>query len=220
MNESNSNKLIIPLHMNALPAGVSLHEYRDQATIYSGIEPAHCVWIVEHGYVKLHRVSGQGRQATLSLLGRGAVFGSIERHASTLGEVASAQGDVRVLRIGVDAFDRLLSDDAEFSRFFARSLSRRRDALQRRLFYVMHRKVESRLAAVLYDLVQGEGERCTHGGDVDVRLTQQDLADLVGASRQIVSSTLNRFRERRIVEYSRDFICVGDMSALASLAEN
>ncbi len=192
----------------------------DQVVLYGdGLAPRY-TWVVESGYIKLHRVSIQGKQATIALLGRGAVVGSISDDPKDWNETVSAQGEVRAFRIDSSVLERLLSSDAEFSRFVTRSLSRRQGALQRRLYYVMHRKVEARLAAVLHDLVQGEGEACVHGGDVDVRLTQQDLADMIGASRQMVSSTLNELRERKIVNYSRDFICVGDLTALANIAES
>lgn len=214
------SKLAIPGCLTKISPGIFLRDYQDQTTIYHGVDALSFIWIVKQGYVKLHRTSVQGKQATLSVLGRGAVFGTIEAGQSTLGEIASAQGDTRAYRIELDIFDKLLSSDVEFSRFVTRSLCRRKDALQRRLFYVMHRKVESRLAAVLCDLVKVEGEQCTHGCDVDARLTQQDLADMVGASRQVVSSVLNRLRERNLIEYSRDFICIRDMATLTSLAEN
>jgi CRP/FNR family cyclic AMP-dependent transcriptional regulator len=214
------SKLTIPICLRENNLEIALADYQDKATIYHGVGSHSFIWIINEGYVKFHRTSVQGRQATLSILGRGAIFGTIEANQNVSGEIASAQGGVKTYRIEVKTFDKLLFSDVDFAQFVARSLSRRNDVLQRRLFYVMHRKVESRLAAILCDLVQNEGERCTHGCDVDVRLTQQDFADMVGASRQVVSSTLNRLRERQIVQYSRDFICVNDVSALATLAEN
>lgn len=214
------SQLVIPTCLAGNGRGIALLSYQDQSTIYRGVDAAPSIWIVNQGYVKLHRTSLQGRQATLSILGRGAVFGTVEADQDISGEIASAQGDTQAYRIDLATFDRLLSSDVDFSRFVARSLCRRKDALQRRLFYVMHRKVESRLAAVLCDLVKSEGGPCIHGCDVDARLTQQDLADLIGASRQVVSSNLNRLREQNVLRYSRDFICVCDLPRLASLAEN
>ncbi len=212
--------LAIPPCLAAINPGISLLDYPDQALIYHGVDALSYIWIIKQGYVKLHRTSAQGRQATLSVLGRDAVFGTIEISQQNAGEIASAQGDMQAYRMTNAVFDTLLTRDSDFSRFVAHSLYRRKDALQRRLFYVMHRKVESRLAAVLYDLVKNEGEPCTHGCDVDARLTQQDLADMVGASRQVVSSMLNRFREQKLVQYTRDFICISDMAALTALAES
>jgi CRP-like cAMP-binding protein len=216
----NTAERITPHCLSDRPTGVVCVDYPDQAVVYSGAAAPTHTWVVESGYIKLHRVSMQGKQATMALLGRGAVVGSIAEHPDGWGETASAQGKVRAYRIETSALERLLATDTEFARFVTRSLSRRQAALQRRLYYVMHRKVEARLAAVLRDLVQGEGEACVHGGDVDVRLTQQDLADMIGASRQMVSTTLNEFRERKMVDYSRDFICVGNLRALADVAES
>ena len=78
MNESIQSKLTLPPRLSAMPAGVLLLDHQDRATIYNGVEAVRHIRIVEQGYVKLHRVSAQGRQSTLSLLGRGAVFGSID----------------------------------------------------------------------------------------------------------------------------------------------
>lgn len=213
-------KLTIPRCLTESSLGVFILDYQDQTRIYHGIDALSSIWVLKQGYVKIHRTSAQGKQVTLSVLGKGAVFGTIEADQSTSGEIASAQGDAQVYRINRDIFDKLLSSDVDFSQFFVRSLYKRKDALQRRLFYVMHRKVESRLAAVLCDLVKNEGERCIHGCVVDARLTQQDLADMVGASRQVVSSILNRLREQNVLQYTRDFICVNDVSALTILAES
>lgn len=210
----------LPACLAEINPEIVLLEYQDQARIYHGIGSSAFIWIIKEGYVKFHRVSVQGRQATLSILGKGAIFGTIEADQGVSGEIASAQGEVKTYQVDIQTFDKLLFSDVDFGRFVVRSLSKRKDVLQRRMFYVMHRKVESRLAAILCDLVRYEGERCVHGCVVDVRLTQQDLADMAGASRQVVSSTLNRMREQKIIQYSRDFICVSNMPALVSLAEN
>lgn len=212
-------KLAIPACIAESGRRIALLHFDDRAAINPG---AHCaaIWIVKQGYVKLHRVSVQGRQVTLSVLGQGAMFGTLEGDLSTVAAIASAHGAVQAYRIELAKFDELLANDTEFSRYVARALSRRNDALQRRLYYLMHRKVAPRLAAVLSDLVKCEGGPCVHGADVDVRLTQQDLADMVGAARQVVSSALNRLRERKVLEYSRDFICIRDMTALTALAED
>lgn len=201
-------------HCRALPA-----EQPDRAILYRPAETLHSVWIVDQGYLKLHRVSPSGRPVTIALLGRGAVLGAVGGPV-TAEETATAQGPVRLWRLDHARCEALLASDPAFARFMALSLGQRRDALQRRLYHVMHRKVEQRLAAVLHDLVRQEGAACVHGGELDVRLTQQDLADLVGAARQVVSTILNRLRESGVVDYSRDFLCVEDMDALAQLAED
>lgn len=212
--------LAIPACVTDASPGITLIDYHDQAVIYHDGGRMSSVWIVKQGYLKIQRLSVQGRQATLSVLGSAAILGALVPGQELSGEMASAQGQAQVYKINLVTFDELMCANVEFPRFVACSLSARSEALQRRLFFVMHRKVESRLAGILSDLVRIEGEPCCHGCDVDVRLTQQDLADMVGASRQVVSATLNRFREQHFIQYSRDFICVCNLPALAALAEN
>ncbi len=215
-NPQMQTKLIIP---NCL-LDVALFDVKNQTTLYhQGDELSH-VWIINQGFIKIHRLSAQGKQVTLSLLGNNAIFGAVELDQAVSNETASTQSSAQVYRIPIAHFDVLLMNNTDFSKFVARSLFRRKEALQRRLFCIMHRKVDARLAAVLTDLARNEGERCTHGGEIDIRLNQQDIADMVGASRQVVSSELNRLREQDIVHYSRNLICVIDLATLALLAEN
>jgi CRP-like cAMP-binding protein len=49
---------------------------------------------------------------------------------------------------------------------------------------------------------------------LEIHLTQQEVADLVGASRSVVSTVLNDFRNRGMLDYTRDQICIND-AALA-----
>ncbi|WP_244073696.1 helix-turn-helix domain-containing protein [Nitrosomonas sp. PY1] len=58
------------------------------------------------------------------------------------------------------------------------------------------------------------GIRCTHGYTLEIHLTQQEVADLVGASRSVVSTILNDFRNRGM--YTRDQICINDAALIDS----
>jgi len=213
-------QLTLPDCLTQKNASTTLFEFNNQTTIYHQGEVLNHVWIIKHGFIKIHRLSAQGKQATLSLLGRDAIFGAIESHHGTVNETACTQSTAQVYRLSISQFDSLLVNHTDFSQFVAWSLYRRKEALQRRLFCIMQRKVAARIAALLTDLAQNEGERCIHGGEIDVYLSQQDIADMIGASRQVVSSELNRLREQDIVHYSRNLICVIDLATLAFLAEN
>ncbi|WP_240761758.1 helix-turn-helix domain-containing protein [Nitrosococcus wardiae] len=49
-------------------------------------------------------------------------------------------------------------------------------------------------------------------------MTQQELAELAGASRPVVSLVLNEWRRNGIVSYTRQFICIDDMDSLKQIA--
>ncbi len=54
---------------------------------------------------------------------------------------------------------------------------------------------------------------------VRLGLTQQELADLVGASRSVVSTILNRLRDQGILDYNREYLCVRKFEEVALLIE-
>jgi len=211
--------LVLPACLARWPVLSPLLSMKSQTVLYRQGECIQWVWIVRRGFVKIQRLSLSGKQVTLSLLGSTAILGDIELDQNGSYESATIQSSADVYRMDRNSFDHLLTNEPEFSRFVAQSLFLRKAALQRRLFSVMHRRVETRVAGLLCDLARNEGERCRHGAEVDVRLSQQDLADMIGASRQVVSSELNRLRAADLVHYSRNLICVTNLVGLNELAE-
>ena len=78
--------------------------------------------------------------------------------------------------------------------------------------------VRGRVAVTLLDLVGQAGGHCSHGHEVDVPLTQQELAELIGASRPVVSVELNELRREGLLDYTRGHICVVDLDRLSTFA--
>ena len=78
--------------------------------------------------------------------------------------------------------------------------------------------IRARIAAALRDLICFEGQRCRHGHTIDVRLSHQDLAEVVGAARPMVSAELAQMRREGSVEYTRCYFCVDDLDGLNRVA--
>ncbi len=91
--------------------------------------------------------------------------------------------------------------------------------LRRRLLGVTFKEVPARLAETLLQLGENLGERCPHGGEIDLRgVTQQDLADLVGASRSFVSTLINEMKRDGVLGNVGRILCVRDQKALRKIA--
>ena len=81
------------------------------------------------------------------------------------------------------------------------------------------KEVPARLADTLLTLAEAHGERCPHGGETDLRgITQQDLADLVGASRSFVSTLINEMKRDGMLGNVGRILCVRDQKALRKIA--
>lgn len=91
--------------------------------------------------------------------------------------------------------------------------------MERRLECFAFKRTEVRLVETLRELSGGFEARCEHGFGRHIRLSQQELADLVGASRPVVSTILNRLRKEGVLGYTREYVCIREIDAIERILE-
>jgi len=185
---------------------------RDGETIYHQGAALDAVYRVQRGYVKLTRLTRDGGVTMLALLRTGDWFGALDGCGIAV-DSASAKGPA-LLRPRPRA--EALASPSESAELIA-ALARQQRQLARRLEALQWLDVRARLAAVLLDLAETCGQHCRHGHEIDVRLTHQELAELAGISRPVVTATLNRWRSDKLVAYTRQYICIEQRETFADL---
>ncbi len=171
---------------------------------------AHVFWI-KSGIVKLSHLTTQGAEITVALLKQGEVLGYLHNFEyQVMEETAQAIGSVSFYRIAYHDFKAMLSQHTELMWPVFEQTYARKQKTERKLRTILTQPVEMRLAATLLELAEMFGIQCTHGYALEIHLTQQDVADLIGASRPVVSTILNDFRNRGMLDYTRDQICIND----------
>lgn len=181
---------------------------RHRGFIYTPGESVPTIFCVLEGQVILSKSHTDGTPLTTALLARGDFFGPPLRSTTTAEETARAKGRVTLWQTPAFEFWRLLSHHPASSLEFITALARRCHQLERRLEGLAFKRVEVRLAEMFHELSGGFISRCEHGLGQHLRLTQQELADLVGATRPVVSTLLNRLRKKGVLGYTREYICV------------
>lgn len=183
----------------------------------------HCAYVfwIKSGIVKLSHLTTQGAEITIALLQKGDVIGHLLGDSAHQGmeETAQVLGEVSYYRLAYDDFKALLSQHAELAWYVFEETYARKQKIERKLRASLTQPVEMRLAITLLELAEMFGIRCTHGYALEIHLTQQDVADLIGASRPVVSTILNDFRNRRMLDYTRDQICIND-AALSNFCQS
>jgi CRP/FNR family cyclic AMP-dependent transcriptional regulator len=191
-----------------------------QAVIYRPGEALQTAYFVKSGRVRLMHVGSNGRAAVFAILRPGDVFGDVFRpEGSTSEEMAVAAGEVglwvlegRTLRAQLEAEPTL---GMELVRAYAEQVR----GLRARVLGLTFKEVPARLADTLLAVAEAHGERCAHAGETDLRgITQQDLADLVGASRSFVSTLVNELKRQGILGNVGRVLCIRDQKALRRLA--
>lgn len=181
---------------------------RHRGTIYRQGEPVPSIFCVLEGQVTIARTSHDGANLTTAVWSPGDFFGPALSGAAAAEDTARAKGAVSIWRAPIGEFRRLLLHHPDASWEFASALARRQRQMERRLEGLAFKRVEARLAETFRELSGGFAMRCEHGFGQHLRLSQQELADLVGASRPVVSTILNRLRDQGVLGYNREYVCV------------
>lgn len=173
-------------------------------------------YVVRVGHARATREHVDHRTLTLAHFGPGDIFGELalfddERRSATI----EALDELEAIAILGRDMRRILRDHADISLKLVVSLGRRLREANDRLSRQSFQTVQSRVAGVLSRLVadaqeEGAGER-----DVLVRVTQADVAQLAGSSRESASRFLAVLERAAVIEQGRGRIIVHHPAALA-----
>jgi CRP/FNR family transcriptional regulator, cyclic AMP receptor protein len=197
----------------------ALSSFTHGSAIYYQGKRCDDLFCVLAGQVKLTRVNRDGRELTTALMTTGEFFGPAlgAQDVRQALETATAMGSVALWRVPAKEFHQLLLDQPVLGLRMVEALTRRQRQMERRLECVVFKRTEARLAETLRELSGAFEPRCEHGFGTHIRLTQQELADLVGATRPVVSTILNRLRKQGVLGYSREYLCVRSIETIEQL---
>jgi CRP/FNR family transcriptional regulator, cyclic AMP receptor protein len=160
-------------------------------------DPGDRLYVIREGKIKLGRRSNDGRENLLAVLGPGEMFGELSLFdPGPRTATASVVADAVVLELEhaelVERFRENPSVAGQLLRALAQRLRRTNEALADLVFS----DVPGRVAKALLDLSTRFGEKTDEGIRVAHDLTQEELAQLVGASRETVNKALADFAAR------------------------
>lgn len=170
------------------------------ARIFTEGDTTDSLYILKEGLVKLIFLSEKGRETILHILMRDEVFGELLLSEETRPFTAIAIEDARVTVISRDSFRKLVAAVPTVALNFIRVLSKRLVRAQTGLADFSHTWSYHRLARVLLHLSEKYGEEVPDGTRISVRLTHEDLANLIGTSRETVTTQLNKFRSMGLLK--------------------
>ena len=168
--------------------------YVEGAAIFSEGDPAEAMFIVEDGLVKLVSVSSTGAETILHILKRGDIFGELIFAEDRRAFDAVAGTDVLVTVIPRKRLEEILATVPAVARNFISLLSRRLVRIERGYASFGHTWSYHRLGKVLLRLAGEHGVPAAGGTLIPLRLTHDDLAKLIGTTRETVTKQMVRFR--------------------------
>ena len=192
---------------------------RRSSVLFSQDQPAEAAYLITEGLVKLTRTNQSGGRIILGILGAGQllgeeVFSDDSRTYYTEAEVVSQASVTRVPR---ESLLKVLTSNSQVaSALFAYALNRKL-ALAQKVELLCLCDVEYRILhylAELSSLVTPPPD----GDGYQIPITQLELADLIGATRETTSTTLNQLERRGLIKLSRRLMIVPSPTTLLSAA--
>ena len=160
-------------------------------------DPGEHLYVIVEGKIKLGTASSDGRESLLAVLGPGEMFGELSLFdPGPRTATATAIVDSKVLGLGHEDLGPWLSGRPGVSQELLKSLAQRLRRTNDALADLVFSDVPGRVAKALLELSEKFGSRRDDGLYVAHDMTQEELAQLVGASRETVNKALAEFAQR------------------------
>lgn len=176
--------------------------------VYHTGDRAETLYILKEGRIKLTRLSEEGKELTLDILEPGDIFGELTLAGEHERETnAVALEDSLLCTINRKDFEDLLSKIPYLSLAITKWIGLRLRKIENRLEDMIFQDVRSRLISTLMELARQYGVPVQKGRKITIRLSHQEIANLIGATRETVTLELNNLKKNGdILVEGRDII--------------
>jgi len=214
-----ANLTVDQLHQ--VVAHCQAHGYEAAQSIFTeGSEATH-IYIVATGAVKTTRVAADGRESLIDLHAPGDFFGALPALGrTTYAKTAWTLTPTCVLSLDAREYDYLMAEIPEIAMATLRGVAQRLTDSQRTIHMLAGAPLEQRLAALLIVLANKVGRPWNDRTLLDVPLSREDLAAMVGVATESVSRLLSQWHRNGWIEAGRRWVAIIDMAALDRLENN
>ncbi len=188
--------------------------YRKNQVIFLEEETGNYMYLVLSGKVKVAKAGAGGKETILAIHRTGDFFGEMSLlDGKTAPATVSAMEDSRIISVsGTDFHKYLLHNEKVMLQIIQVLCGRLRQVWQTQS--LNSSTADARIRRGVYDLAKRHGIRDAHGTIIDLKITHQELAEMVGTSRETVTRVLTRLREQGVIEIDQRRITLLDAKAL------
>lgn len=210
LEDVNLFRMLCPHKFSAYKKLHEFRKYSKQDYIYFEEDSANKVYLIEKGKVKIGYYTEAGDEMVKAILSKGELFGE----KAILGEdkrdefAMSMDNATSICPVGVDTMHELMRDNRSFSFRIYKLIGFRIKRLERRLELILFKDAETRVEEFLKELAEDYGYCCPNTGDTVIKhpYTQKDIAHLIGTSRPTFNAIMNKFKEAKKIDFSRNEI--------------
>ncbi|MCK8817245.1 Crp/Fnr family transcriptional regulator [Natroniella sulfidigena] len=192
-----------------------IKEYKEGEIIFFEEEPGEALFLVQEGRVKLIKMIESGEEQILNILKQGSMFAEVVLFdGGTYPATAIVLEDSMIGVINKKDMIELIERIPDIALKILKVMSKRLRRAQKMVQNLGLRDTTSRTASILVYLVKEHGITDQDQLEINLSLTQQELASMIGTSRETVSRVLNKFKTEELIDTSRQKIIITDLEGL------
>jgi CRP/FNR family cyclic AMP-dependent transcriptional regulator len=204
--------------MNRIVDAAPARTYHAGELLYTPHRPVEVLFLLKRGWIRVFRVSPEGRALTTAIVSPGTMFGEMvllgqrmyDNYAEALDEAYTCVMDQADAR-------RLLLSDPRIAARIVEILGRRLADMEKRLSDAVFSNVSQRVAAALCALAAGHPVAAQDGATC-LTVTHSQVAELAGTSRETATKALGELAGQGLLRLGRGRITITDRSRLADCA--
>jgi CRP-like cAMP-binding protein len=209
---------ISPSEMQEMEKITRMEEVKKRQPLYLPGDPSSNVYLLKKGRVKIANTAPSGKEVTFDILEPGEVFGELDvLEDAPRSTSAETLDDAVICVIPRRDFDQYLAMHPTVMFKLTKLIGLRLKKIQSRVEDLVFRDVPARLAHLLTELSKTEGVADKQGIRLKVKLTHQEMANLIGCSRETVSTTMGQFRDNGLIHMDGRTITIVNEKGLSRL---
>lgn len=186
--------------------------YSKGKMIFMEGDPGEAFFYIKSGLVKISKLSSDGREHILHILNEGHVFAEVTLFsASDYPATAEVLEEAEIGMIKNAALEKLIIETPEISLALIKYLNKRLIEAQNKVRNLALYDTFGRTAQALVKLAEDYGKKTTTGIELDLNISRQELANMVGTTRETVIRVLSAFKKEMSIELDKSSIIIRDI---------
>lgn len=207
---------LTPPQVQRLESQSRAQQFKRGSLVYLPSDQNDSVLLLAAGRVKIYHVTAEGKQALLAIIDPGELFGELAIFADgTREEYAEAMERSTVVCIPGNEIQRLMEEHKDVSLGVTKLMGLSRRRVERRLKSLLFRSNRERVVHLLLELAEKYGRPDADGITIGIKLSHQDLANIIGSTRETVTVVLGDLQSERSVAIKRRQIVLTNVNRLA-----
>ncbi|MEN1680183.1 MAG: Crp/Fnr family transcriptional regulator [Planctomycetota bacterium] len=207
---------LTPQELAPLESQCRTRQFARGAPIYLPADQANGVLLLTTGRAKICSFTEEGKQAILAFIDPGELFGELALFGGgEREEYAEAVEKSTVILMPGDAVNQLVHRHAGLALGVTKLIGLRRKRIERRLKYLLFRSNRERLISLLLELADQYGKPAEDGLRLGIKLSHQDLASIIGSTRETVTVILGELQDEGLLTIGRRRITLISRERLA-----